>query len=243
MLGMSGPATLAGSLVVANAEVLAGLTMHQTVAPGAPFIYGGCVSAFDMRDGCFAYGGPEWRVADCVLAQFARRYRLALFSTGGCSDSKLLDQQAVAEMTLSLAVPALSGCNLVHDVGYLQSGLCGHLSGLVIADEVISMVRRLLAPLRVDQEALAVDLICAVGPGGHFADSEHTVRHFRQETWLPGVFDRRTRSAWASAGASTAAEAAAERVDALLASHVPTPLPVALSARLDRMIRETIRSS
>lgn len=232
MTGMSGPVTLAGSLAVANAEVLTGLTLHQLAAPGAPFIYGGCVSAFDMRNACFSYGGPEWRIADSVLAQFSRRYRLPVFSTGGCTDSKTLDQQAMVEMTFSLLMAALSGCNLIHDVGYMESGLCGSLTNLALADEIIGMTRRVLGPLRVDPETLATALIKQVGPGGTFADTDHTLRHHRQETWYPTLFDRRVRHAWSADGAATTAERAARRVDELLAGHHVQSLPAAVEAKL-----------
>ncbi len=111
MAGASGPVTSAGSLVVSNVECLAGLVIHQLKHPGAPFIYGGCVNPFDMRNMCIAYGAPEWRLTDAALSQLSQRYDLPVFGTAGCTDSKIVHEQAALEGVFSIVVTALSGTN------------------------------------------------------------------------------------------------------------------------------------
>jgi trimethylamine--corrinoid protein Co-methyltransferase len=96
MPGASGPLTLAGSLALAVAESLAGLVLQQARRPGAPFIFGACVSPLDMRTMLFPYGSPEWRASDLALAEVAREYGLPVFGTGGATDSTLVDAQAGA---------------------------------------------------------------------------------------------------------------------------------------------------
>jgi trimethylamine---corrinoid protein Co-methyltransferase len=190
MMGASGPVTPAGALALANAECLAGLVMHQLRRPGAPFIYGGCVSPLDMKTTVFSYGSPEWRLADCVLSELSLRYNLPIFGTAGASDSLNLDAQTGAEWGYSLLTCALTGTNLIHDVGYLESGLTGSLEGLILADEMIGMVKRMLEGFTIDPAQLAMDVIDRIGPGGEFLTDEHTLAHFRKSIWYPKVFQR-----------------------------------------------------
>ncbi len=227
MAGATGPVTMAGALALGNAEALAGLVIHQLHRPGAPFIYGGCVCPFDMRVAGIAYGAPEWHMASAILAQLARRYRLPVFSTAGCTDSKLVDEQAVMEGTYSLLLAGLSGANLIHDVGYLESGLTGSLVYLTLMDEATAMVRRTLRNFTVDSDSLGVDVVDKVGPGGHFLEEAHTLKHFRDECWYPVLLDRQKFDGWQAQGAPTMQMRALERLHHILHSHRPAPLPEA----------------
>lgn len=196
MMGVSGPVTLAGALALANAECLAGLVMHQLRAPGAPFIYGGCVSPLDMKTAVFSYGTPEWRLADMVFSQLSLRYDLPIFGTAGATDAKVIDAQAGAEWAYSLLVSALAGTNIIHDVGYMASGMTGSLEALVVCDETIGMVKRFMAGFEIDKETLALDVTNRVGPAGHFVEDKHTILHFRSEVWYPSLFNREGIDAW-----------------------------------------------
>src|SRR5512136_1253615 len=198
--GASGPITLAGSLALAAAECLAGLVMHQIQRPGSPFIFGACVSPMDMRTMLFPYGSPDWRLNDLAMAEMARSYGLPVFGTGGTTDSKLLDAQAGMEFSNSLLIAAMAGTNLIHDVGYLDTGLTGSLESLVLGAEQIRWVKKFVAGLDVSDETLALDVIRAVGPARHFLAQEHTRRHLRKTLWQPYALDHRVHEAWAGAG-------------------------------------------
>ncbi|MEM3005022.1 MAG: trimethylamine methyltransferase family protein, partial [Candidatus Bathyarchaeia archaeon] len=106
------PATLAGAIVQSNAETLSGNVIAQFTRKGAKFIYGSDTSLMDQRTGVFPYGSPEWMIFNLAMAQLGRHYSLPTWSTGGCSDSKLLDGQATFEAGLSLFIAAASGANL-----------------------------------------------------------------------------------------------------------------------------------
>jgi trimethylamine---corrinoid protein Co-methyltransferase len=190
MMGASGPVTLAGAIAVANAECLAGLTMHQLRSPGAPFIYGGCISPLDMRTTVFSYGSPEWRIADFVLSQLSQRYDLPIFGTGGTTDACGIDVQAGAEWAYSLLTCALAGTNIIHDVGYLEAGMSGSLEALVICNEIVGMVKRAVSGFEINDDTLALDMVKKVGPGGHFMEEDHTLDQFRKVIWYPSIFDR-----------------------------------------------------
>ena len=215
IVGSSGPVTLAGSLALANAECLAGLVMHQHKSAGAPFVYGGCVSPLDMKTTVFVYDSPEWRMADIVMSQLSQRYDLPVFGTAGASDGKTIDAQAGAEWSYSLLVNALAGTNLIHDVGYMESGLTGSLEALVIVDEIIGMVKRVVSGFEITEETLALDLIKNVGPAGHCLAEEHTLAHFR-EMWYPSAFERDRFENWQASGGTDVLQRARQRVAELL---------------------------
>jgi trimethylamine--corrinoid protein Co-methyltransferase len=118
---------------------------------------------------------------------------------------------------------ALGGANLIHDLGYLESGLCGSLSQLTICDEIVGWIRHVMKPVSVDDNSLALDLINDKGPDGDFLDTDHTLTHYR-ERYYPVLFDRSNHDQWLSRGGERLSAKAAEQVEELLASHTAQPL-------------------
>ncbi len=234
MPGASGPLTLVGSLALAAAESLAGLVMHQTQRPGAPFIFGACVSKLDMRTMLFPYGSPEWRLNDLVMAELARYYGLPVFGTGGATDSKLVDAQAGTEYASSLLVAALAGTNLIHDVGYLDSGLTGSLTSLVLGADQIRWVKQFIAGMEVSEETMALDVINDVGPAKDFLGHAYTLKYLRHNMWQPYVADHREHDAWVAAGSKDYATRAREYAQQLLGLHQPRHI----DGSVDEVLRE-----
>ena len=220
MMGASSPVTLAGTLALSNAECLAGLVMHQLRSPGAPFVYGGNNGVLDMKTTVFSYGAPEWRISDLVVPQLAARYGLPNFATAGATDAKVVDAQAGAEWACSISLDMLSGSNLIHDAGYLESGLTGSLESLVLCDEIISMARWIAQGFTIDEDTLALGLIERVGPGGHFLGEPHTVQRYRKDVWYPTLFDRDSFQNWREAGEKDVRRRARDRVRELLGEHL-----------------------
>jgi trimethylamine--corrinoid protein Co-methyltransferase len=218
---ISGPETVAGSVALINAGVMLGLVLSQLEREGAPFIVPGWgAEGLDMRTAINPYCAPDPRGTMHALGQL---HRLPIFGLGGCSDSKLVDQQAAAEAALTLVFETLGGANLIHDLGYLESGLCFSLAQLAICDELVGWVERVTAPLEISEETLALDLIDEIGPDGQFLDSDHTLVHCR-DRWHPRLFDRGDLQQWQSGGEKSLGEQAAARVQELLDGHEPTPL-------------------
>ena len=129
----------------------------------------------------------------------------------------------------------LAGSHLVHDIGYLESGLTGSLAQVVICDEVIDWLRASLSPIEINDETLALDLIDEVGPNGDFLASDHTLEHFR-DSWYPGLIERYDYGGWAERGGQDLGERAAARVDAILKGHTPEPLPEDVRDRLQEIV-------
>ena len=238
MAGGTGPVTLAGTMVQALAEYLVGVVLAQLKRRGAGVIMGGVNSPMDMATSILSYGAPELALISAAMTDVAKWLGVPMFSTAGCSDSKLLDQQAAIEATLSIVLAALSGANLIHDVGYLESGLLGSFDMLVLSDEVIGMAKRILGGVRVTPETLAVDVIERVGPGGHYLTQEHTRQQFRAETWFPTLIDRQMRRAWEAGGQKTMAARVRAKVLDILKGHEPMPIPADVETRLRAIVAQ-----
>jgi trimethylamine--corrinoid protein Co-methyltransferase len=236
--GATGPVTLAGACALANAECLSGLVIHQLVSPGAPFIYGANVSVMDMASLGYVYGGPEFSLTNAAFADLARCYRLPVWGLAGSSDSKVVDAQAGLEAMCSINTAILARGNLVHDVGYLESGLTSSMEMIAVCDEIISMLTILHRGLPMDADRLAVELVDAVGPGRHFLDTDHTLRYFRTEHFLPRLLDRNNCARWTERGCEDLADRANRRVRELLASHRPAPLSETAQAAIEKVLAE-----
>lgn len=224
MAGATGPVTIAGSMALANAEILAGLALHQLKNPGAPFIFGAGMSPMDLNSMQPTYSAPEAMMAQAGLCQMGRvLYHLPTWGFGGCSASKLADEQAVNEASKYIMMAAWMGTNLVHDVGYIEFGLTYSYNLLVICNEIIGQVRRMMEGITVDEEHLAFDTIQRLGPGKSFLSDEHTMQYFR-ENWRPDITNRQIYAKWKEKGATTLGQRARRKIQEILATHRPEPL-------------------
>ena len=132
---------------------------------------------------------------------------------------------------------ALSGANIIHDVGYLEDGLCGSFEQLVITDEIMAMVKRYIQGIKVDTNTLALDVIEKVGPGGNFLSEEHTYKNFKSEMFMPKLIDRNVYANWKAAGAKSLETRVNEKVKNILSNYKPEPLPDAKLAAIDEYIK------
>ncbi len=237
MMGGTAPITLAGAVALGNAEMLSGLLMHQLEQPGAPFLYGHGVHHLDMKDMISVYGAPEFQLARIMAAEMGRFYHLPVWGYASHSDSKLPDEQAAADAQFSVLTALLAKTNLNHDVGYLEAGLANSPAMIVLTNELITQSRRFVEGVRVDDEALALDVIDEVGPGGEFLSHDHTMAHWR-EFWQPQLFDRFMLETWQERGSRTMQERLREATISILDTHQPEPLPPAIDAELDDILAE-----
>jgi trimethylamine--corrinoid protein Co-methyltransferase len=217
--GGGGPITVAGAVAVGNAECLVGLIISQLIRPNTPFLYGMNTAALDMKSTIVSYGSPEWSMGMGTWTELARFYNLPVWGYGGATDSKVVDTQAGIEATFSIMNAFLTRCTLVHDVAYIEYGSTSSMEMLVIADEIIRMVRFFMEGVRVDKNTLALDAIDQVTPGSGFLAEEHTMNNFRMAQWLPDVIDRSRHDVWQKSGSKDMYTRANERAQKILAEH------------------------
>ncbi|RLC69082.1 MAG: hypothetical protein DRI52_09290 [Chloroflexi bacterium] len=222
--GATGPATLAGTLALENAEILAGIVLAQTFGPGVPVCYGGIPHIMDMRSSQISFGSPEQGLMAVAMTQMAHYYGLPVYVNVGLSDSKRVDVQSGLERGMTLLMGALAEADTFGHMGILGADQAGSLEQLIVDNEMAAYVKRILRGFEVNEDTLALDVIRKVGIGGNFLGEVHTRKHFRRELWFPTTFDRRRWDEWWAEGARTMADWAHERKAQILAEHHP-PAP------------------
>jgi len=234
-LGATSPITVAGSLTQINAEVLSGLVIAQLTRKGTPFIYGCMGSMLDQYTSVMAHGAPELTLVNAGATDLATYYGLAHFGAGGCTDSKLVDEQAVAEATETTFIAGLCGTHLIHGLGYVESSLTASYEMMVITDEIAGMVKRALVNEVVSSETISLETIERVGPGGSFLSAPHTLKYANQH-FRTKLMDRRRFDGWQKDGAKRLATRAADEAKRLLATHHPDPLPRETAATIRAIV-------
>jgi trimethylamine--corrinoid protein Co-methyltransferase len=237
LMGGTGPIKMAGGLVLSVAEILSSLVVHQLQQPGAPFVFGAGLHHLDMRASQICYASCEFQLTKAAIAELGRRYGIPTWGYAGCSDAKVLDEQAALESMLSVMTARLSGSNLIHDVGYVESGLTLSLEMIVLTDELIAMTDNFMQGIDVSEDALMLDEIHAVGPGGQFLDTDQTLANFR-EFWYPSLLDRDRRAQWLESGATTLGQRLNRRVKEIINEHQPEPLEEGKKAKLQEILAQ-----
>ncbi len=242
MTAGTAPGTLAGTLAQENAEILAGIVITQLLAPGTPITYGGIPHIMDPRTGICSFGSPEQGLMAVAMVQIAHSYGFPVYINVGLTDAKLPDAQAGMEKAATLLSGALAGADTFGHCGICGTDHAGSPLWLVFDDELMSYTKRIARGFAVDAEQLATDVIRSVGPAGNFLAEEHTVRHFREEMWLPSsIWTRQPYDLWQNEGATSFADRLRARVSDILTTHQVQPLDEALARETDRIVASAKR--
>jgi trimethylamine--corrinoid protein Co-methyltransferase len=224
--GATGPATMAGTLVLQNAEILGGAVLAQLANPGCGVMYMGYSTPLDMRYGTMASGAVEVGIMAVATAQLARYLGMPSGVFFPMTDAKTPDPQAVFEKHLQTYLCATAGINYIMPLGGLDNEGTHSPVQMVIDNEICRMVGKVLDGIKVDDDHLAIDLIKQVGPPpGNYLKTKHTRTHWQEEYILSDVIVRENYQAWVAAGSRGIVERAADVARHLLESHVPNPLP------------------
>ncbi|MGE5601887.1 MAG: trimethylamine methyltransferase family protein [Nitrososphaerales archaeon] len=239
-LGATGPITLAGCLAQQHAEVLASFLIVAATRPGSPVTYCSRINPLDLRRAVSRWGGPEVGIASAAATQLSHRIGFPCDGYGLSTHAGALDASYAYQKFANAIVPALAGTDIMSGVGSLDSGLAGSLEAAVIDDEVIGVMKRIVAGYEVTPETLAFDVMAEVIPArGMFLAEMHTVRHMRQgATWVSSLGD----SAAAQAEPNVAARAGA-RVKEILRKHELPPLPDDVVKQLDEIVARAYRGA
>jgi trimethylamine--corrinoid protein Co-methyltransferase len=238
ILGATAPITRAGTLVISNAEVIGGVIAHQLLAPGARTFYASCATTMDLWSGAATCGGPEDLLFQMANAQLARAYGLKSMVGTFATGSKTSDWQGGAENGLSGFASWISGVDMASGAGLLYAARVFSAAQLVLDAELWDLICSLSEGVRSwDAEALAVDVIDAVKPGGHFLDQDHTLSHMR-EVWQTKMFDRSNWEDWEAGGRPLPKAKAAVRAREIVETHRPYPLPDGAADEIRRIVED-----
>lgn len=237
MAGGTTPITAGGTIALGNAECLLGLVIHQLKNPGAPFVYGFGNAPLDMKTMQSAYATPLAVQIQGGMCDMARFYQLPSWGEAGNGCSKACDEQAVMEASHFILMAALQGCNLTHDVGYLDFGLSCSLELLVISNEIIGRTKDIIKKVETDEENLALSAIGRVGHGGNYIGDEHTFRHLR-DYWRGELSDYNSYEDWAKQGSLTMTDRAHLKVKEILSTHNPEPLPAEVDREISNILNK-----
>jgi trimethylamine--corrinoid protein Co-methyltransferase len=235
--GLTAPITGAGLLVTCLAGALSGLAIIQLKKRGAAVCTGGVLQPVDLRTCWPAYGGPEMSLYSAAMSDVSRYLGVPVMGTAGASEAKVLDLQAAIESTVQVLLSGLSGATLIHDVGFLDCANTGSLEMLVMNDEIIALIRRIMRGIEVSDETLMLDHIDRVGPGGEFLSTKETAKRCRTEIWQPALLDRDAWVNWNAAGAQTMTGRIRARLQQILATHRPLPLPDGAAEQIEAILQ------
>jgi trimethylamine--corrinoid protein Co-methyltransferase len=239
-LGATGPITMAGALAQQHAEILASFLIAAVARPGAPVLYCSRIGPIDLRTAMSTWGGPEVGMTGACAAQLAHRLGLPCDSYGFATSSALFDPQFAYERFANAFTPALAGVDMLSGVG-MAGGLVGSLETAVIDDEIIGLMKHIVAGCEVNKETLAFDVMREVIPrDGVFLGERHTVQQMRKGAlWVPGVSER-TGGSGGETGSGVVARARA-RAKEILRTHEVEPLPDDVSRQLDEIMERARR--
>ncbi|MBM4236435.1 MAG: hypothetical protein FJ152_08200 [Firmicutes bacterium] len=233
MVGTTAPPTLAGTLAVNNAEVLAGIVLVQLIRSGIPIVYGNLSSITDMRHISMAAGAPEGILLQLAARQLALFYHLPFRGGGALNDAKAVDVQAGSESMMNLMLMTMAGFDYIpHAVGMLDSYMSISYEKFILDEEMLAAIYRLQRGIKVNEETLLSALVDQVGPGGNFFSTAETAHYFRREYWQPRVDVRQPQSFWEAAGAPEvpfkAMEVCQSRLDNYLKPDLASPVETRL---------------
>jgi len=237
----TGPATMAGNLVVGNAEVISAMALMEMAYPGAPVYYAAAQTAMDLRTGGYTGGGPEdflFGAATNVLADF---YNVPLSMGAFATGAKEPGWHSAVENSLSAFMAVSTVSDMLLGAGLLHGSRIWSYEQLLMDGEIWSILCSMARGIEVNDETLALDAIRAVGPGGNFLAQKHTRRHMR-ELWVPTLLDRRPYNEWESKRDGPR-DWAREKAQWILKNHQPTPLEPKLYAELERIVKAMERTA
>jgi trimethylamine--corrinoid protein Co-methyltransferase len=217
-----GPHSAGGNTAVEYAGVLLGIVLAQLVRQGSQVgVPGWGGGLTNMKTMAGTYNMADGQGLALAMGHY---YGLPTFGLAGATDSKVLDAQAGAEIGLNLVLQTLEGGNIIHDLGFMDSGLQGSLPLMAICNDWVQWIRHATRGIDVTFEGLALDVVHELGPSGDYLSHPHTLAHCRDGCY-PGLVDMLTYSRWVEQGEMDMAQRAAKLVEQILEEHQAEPLP------------------
>jgi len=243
IMGATGPMSAAGALAQQNAEVLATLVLAELIRPGLPIFYCGRLSVMHPRTGLAMWGNPEIGLVSAGTVEVGHSYGLPVNVYGLCTDSHTSDMQSGYERAFNAIIPALAGADELSGVGEVWGGVVSSMAQMVIDDEILGSVKRLVRGFEVNPDSLAVEVMAQVMDGPrNFLGQKHTARYMRSgEVLQTRLAGREGWGEWESSGRKGIVERGAERAAELISTHQVPPLDKAQLAEMEQVIRDLFK--
>jgi trimethylamine---corrinoid protein Co-methyltransferase len=242
-MGATAPVTLAGAVTLNLAEQLALRILNWALWGEKRLHLGSSISVMDMRTTIRPFGRPEMAIANLMMAQLARHYGASFSGHAGLSDAKLPSVEAGAQKMMTAVPTLLAGGSLWVDAGLLAiDEVCSPVQ-MILDNEWMDALQRFTHDFQIDEESIGLETILEAGPGGHFLDKEHTVRHFRQEHWNPTIWSRQMLRPWLEGDRRLDVDVAREmalQVQLEVQQHGPEP---AMSGSLENEVLRVIEQA
>ncbi len=236
MCGGTAPATLAATLIAANAELLNSIVLAKIVNPAAPLVYASWARVLDMRTAGVSHGGPEFGMLRIGTTQLAKFYNLPSGGGGILADSKLIDIQLGMEKLGTALLPALAGTNMILGMGLFAEENAMSLEILMLDHEVAGYTQRVLQGILVNDYTVDLSPFKEVGPGGIFLDTDHTFDNFKKEMWLPTITSRGTLDLADDQNLNGMRSNARRAINKVMQKYTPPSLPEDIDSRLEEII-------
>jgi trimethylamine:corrinoid methyltransferase-like protein len=230
----TGPATMAGTLAVGNAEVISATALIQLAFPGAPVFYAAAQTASDLHTGAYTGGGPEDFLFGAAQNKLSDFYNIPLSMGSFATGAKEPNWHAGVENCLSTFMASLVMSDMLLGVGLLHGSRIWSYAQMLMDCEIFSIIHKVMQGIVIDDETLALDVIRAVGPGGNFLNQKHTLKHMR-EIFIPQFMDRRPYNVWEEKH-DDGRHWALEKARKILDNHQPEPLDSRISTELKKII-------
>ena len=235
--GITAPMTIAGTLVVGNAEFLALAILQQMVSPSTPVIYSVLSTVADMRTADYAPGAVETGILQMAHSQMAHFYGVPSGGYIGLTNSHINDAQSGYETGINTTAALLAGADMLNMGGLLSALMVFDFAKAVIDGEIAMMLKRIHRGVEFSEEDLALELIAEIGPGGNYMESMHTIEHMRSVPFFPRVSTRKVRNIWESEGRLDVFDRAMLEVERILTKENPA----VFSKEVDNRIRSRFK--
>jgi trimethylamine--corrinoid protein Co-methyltransferase len=237
LAGASAPITLIGSITQHCAECLAGVVIVQLAKKSAPLIWGGSPAVFDMKHGTTPMGAIETMMINLGDVEMGKFLNLPVHAYMSLSDSKIPDGQAGFEAGMGALLAGLAGVNMVSGPGMLDFESTQSVEKLIIDNEIVGMVKRLLRGIEDYGSPFASDILNDYEKKEELLSHPSTLKYFRKELFFPSsIIDRMTRDSWKTAGSKSARKRAREVAIQLLEKSPIKPIDTSLTDELDKIV-------